>query len=314
MAAPRIMAPPSQAVGPRRSFSRVMPRMLPMRGSTLSRTPAWEAGTWVMPQFQRRVVVAVQRMPEAASAVQAASEMPRTGGRPWVGMTQAMSMRGAEGEAPGGDGAGVVRAEEALVEQDPEEGDEAGGDDEEVAAKGRAGGAGGGGCGVREGDESGAGGGDGDGAPAEGGQALVREEGGAEREDDGHGADHERSVRDGGEGEAVELDEELEGDAEERGEGEQAPLVRGEAGALAEEERGERDHGEEEAVEDHEGGGHFAEGDLAEEEAGAPEGAGEGAGGEAQVAVLGFRGHVVHGRMRGWSAPGQGFPCGNCVG
>ena len=54
-------------------------------------------------------------------------------------------------------------------------------------------------------------------------------------EDDGHGADHERGVRDGGEGEAVELDEELERDTEEAGEGQKdAPLVRGvKAGAVA---------------------------------------------------------------------------------
>ena len=39
-----------------------------MSGSMLSRTPACEAGTWVRPQFQSRVVLAVQKKPEAASA------------------------------------------------------------------------------------------------------------------------------------------------------------------------------------------------------------------------------------------------------
>ena len=45
-----------------------------MSGSMLSRTPAWEAGTWVMPQFHSKVVEAVQSRPLAASASQALSE------------------------------------------------------------------------------------------------------------------------------------------------------------------------------------------------------------------------------------------------
>ena len=48
----------------------------------LSRTPAWEAGTWVMPQFHRRVVAAVQRRPLAARASQTLRETWEMGGRP----------------------------------------------------------------------------------------------------------------------------------------------------------------------------------------------------------------------------------------
>jgi hypothetical protein len=82
MAAMRIMAPPIQATVPRCSLRRKTPRREPMRGSMLRRTPACEAGTWVMPQFQRRVVVAVQRRPLAARASQALREMLWMGGRP----------------------------------------------------------------------------------------------------------------------------------------------------------------------------------------------------------------------------------------
>lgn len=38
----------------------------------LRKTPAREAGTWWMPQFQRKVVVAVQASPLTARAIQAA--------------------------------------------------------------------------------------------------------------------------------------------------------------------------------------------------------------------------------------------------
>ncbi len=82
MAERRMREPPSQAVGPRVSWRMKMPRREPMRGSMLRRTPACEAGTWVMPQFHRVVVVAVQRMPLAASASQALTEMWWMGGRP----------------------------------------------------------------------------------------------------------------------------------------------------------------------------------------------------------------------------------------
>ena len=53
-----------------------------MRGSMLSRTPACEAGICVMPQFQSRVVAAVQRTPLAARASQAFVEMWKRGGSP----------------------------------------------------------------------------------------------------------------------------------------------------------------------------------------------------------------------------------------
>ncbi len=112
-------------------------------------------------------------------------------------------------------------------------------------------------------------------------------EGGAYGEDDGHGADHERGVADGGEGEAEELDEELERDSEEGGDEEDAPFAGVKAGLVGEKEGEEREAGEGETVEDHGAYVHLGEGDFAEEEAAAPEGAGDEAGGEAEGAVLG---------------------------
>lgn len=55
------------------------------------------------------------------------------------------------------------------------------------------------------------------------------EDDGAEGEDDGHGSDHECGVADGGEGESVELDEELKRDAEEGGGEEEKPILFAEA-------------------------------------------------------------------------------------
>ena len=137
-----------------------------------------------------------------------------------------------------------------------------------------------------EGDEGGAGGGDGEGDPAGEVHALVDEEGGGDGEQDGHGADHERGMRDGGAGESGELDEELQRDAEEGAEEQGAPFCRSEARAVGEEQRREGEGGEEEAVEDHGTDVHLGEGDFAEEESAAPEGAGEGAGEEAEGAVV----------------------------
>ena len=89
------------------------------------------------------------------------------------------------------------------------------------------------------------------------------EEGGADGEDHGHRPDHERGVRDGGDGQSVELQEELDGDAEEGGDEEGSPLAGVEAGFVGEE-NGKQDEGrEEEAVEDHCTHVHFSEGDFA---------------------------------------------------
>ena len=81
-AAARMSAPPVRALGPRVSPRMKTPSSEPMSGSMLSRTPAWEAATWVRPQFHSRVVAAVQSRPLAASASQARSEMCWTGGGP----------------------------------------------------------------------------------------------------------------------------------------------------------------------------------------------------------------------------------------
>ena len=145
-----------------------------MRGSMLRRTPACEAGTWVMPQFQSSVVVAVQSRPLAARASQALRR-DAVDGRKAVGDGDVdREHDGAEGDAVGGDDDVVVALHEALVEEDPEEGDEEGEDDEEVAGEGWA--AGGVVVGAAESDEGGAGGGEGESGPAERAEAFVRKD------------------------------------------------------------------------------------------------------------------------------------------
>ena len=186
---------------------------------------------------------------------------------------------------------------QALVEQDPAEGDDEREDDEEVAGDGwaRWTGCGMGGSLARaEGDERGSDGGDGEGEPSGCVHALVGEEGGADGENDGHGPDHQRGVGDGGEREAGELEQELEWDSEEGAEEEDSPLAAVEAGFVGEEQRDEDEGGEEETVEDHGADAHLGECDLAEEESAAPERAGEGAGCEAEGAV--FCGHESYGK------------------
>ena len=81
-AAARMSAPPVRALGPRLSCSRMTPSSEPMSGSMLSRTPACDAGTWVRPQFQSRVVDAVQSRPLAASASQTLGVMAEIFGGP----------------------------------------------------------------------------------------------------------------------------------------------------------------------------------------------------------------------------------------
>lgn len=67
-AAARMSPPPTQAKGPRCSPSNWTPSQEPKAGSMLRKTPAREAGTWLIPQFQSSVVVAVQKRPLKARA------------------------------------------------------------------------------------------------------------------------------------------------------------------------------------------------------------------------------------------------------
>ena len=140
--------------------------------------------------------------------------------------------------------------------------------------------------------QGGSNGGDREGEPACCVHAFVGEEGGGDGEEDGHGADHQRGVRDGGERKAGELDEELERDSEEGAEQECAPLATVEAGLVGEEQRGEGEGGEEETVEHHRADAHLEECDFAEVEAAAPEGTGEGAGCKAEGTI--FWGHETY--------------------
>lgn len=199
----------------------------------------------------------------------------------------------AGGDSVGGDGDGAVAQHQALVDEDPGEGNDQREDDEHVSAEGGAG------CssGVTraECNERGSKGGEGESEPAGAVHALVGEERGGNGEQNRQGANHQRGVGDGGEGEAGELDEELERDPEEGGEQKEAPVGAREAGPVEQEQGRERKGGEEEAVEDHCADVHLGEGDLAEEEAAAPERAGESAGCEAESAVF-YRLRHIDGR------------------
>ena len=112
------------------------------------------------------------------------------------------------------------------------------------------------------------------------------EEGCADGQDYGHHSYHKCGVRDGGESEAFELVDELQGDAEKGGEEEQSPLGCVEAWAVRDEQREKADGGEDEAVEDHCAYVHLVEGDLAEVEAATPEAAGEECGEKAESAMF----------------------------
>ena len=173
------------------------------------------------------------------------------------------------------DGRGVG-LEEFLADENPDERGDEGEDDEEIAQERGATGA------MRcvvaaENDERGAGGGGEEGEPADGFEPLGGEEGCGDAEQHGHGADHERGMADGGEVKALELNEELDGHAEEGGDEQQCGFTAREAGAMDERDGEHDERGEEEAVKDHPRDGHFIERDAAEEEACTPEAGGEGA-------------------------------------
>ena len=70
--------------------------------------------------------------------------------------------------------------------------------------------------------------------PADAVHALVGEERSADGEDHGHGAHHQRGVRDGGERQAGELNEELQRDSQEGGEQQRAPVGTAEARPVGE--------------------------------------------------------------------------------
>ena len=201
---------------------------------------------------------------------------------------------GSAGDAVCGNGDWTVVLHQALVDEDPGEGDDEGEDDEQISrecwavrsdcvARGTLAGA--------AGDERGTDSGDGEGEPAGAIHALVGEERCADGENHRHRSHHQRGVRDGGEGKAGELDEELKRDSHERCEQKESPIGSVEAWAVDEKQWRERERGEEEAVEDHGTDVQLDEGDFAEEEAASPERAGQGAGCKAESARFGGMRH-----------------------
>jgi hypothetical protein len=112
-----------------------------------------------------------------------------------------------------------------------------------------------------------------EGYPADGVKALAGKENSSDTEKDGHGTHHERGVAHGGVGKSVELNEELDGDAEGGGDKQDADLGGGEADPVEQCNRKHANGSEEEAVEHHVLHTHFVQGKTAEVEAGAPEAA-----------------------------------------
>jgi len=80
-AAARMSAPPVRALGPRLSPSRRR-RARTDEGLHVEQDAGLGCGTWVIPQFQSRVVDAVQSRPLAARASQTFREMTAMGDGP----------------------------------------------------------------------------------------------------------------------------------------------------------------------------------------------------------------------------------------
>ena len=175
-----------------------------------------------------------------------------------------------------GDDGSRVGFKQLFADEDPDERGDEREDDEKIALERGATGAPASVMAAKD-DECGSGGGGEECGPAEGLEAFTSEEDSSDAEQDGHGADHERGMADGGEVKALELDEELDGNAEEGGDKQEAGFLAREADAMQEGNGKHGKAGEEEAVEDHVLHAHFIERDAAEEEAGAPEAGGEGA-------------------------------------
>jgi len=179
---------------------------------------------------------------------------------------------GQQGPRSNGHGRASER-HEPLVEQNPAQSNDERGDDEEVAADVAASNSAVAGT---EDDEGDAGGGGEQGEPSLEVEALVREEVRADGEDDGHGADHERGVADGGEPEPFKLHDELDRDTEEGADEEEFPLAGRETRSFDDGEHTEA--GEDEAVEHVVVDAEAGEGDFAKEEPGAPAASGKRAG------------------------------------
>lgn len=196
------------------------------------------------------------------------------------------------GEDPGGEHGGAgqdgVSADDGrragekqlFADEHPDERGDEGEDDEEISRKRRTARRAAGvarGVMAAEDDERGSGGGGEERGPAKGLKPLAGKEDGGDAEQHGHGADHERGVADGGEIEPLELDEELDGHAEEGGDEQETGFLAVEADAMSDGDGKHGERGEEEAVENHPGDGHLVERDASEVKAGAPEAGGEGA-------------------------------------
>ena len=109
-----------------------------------------------------------------------------------------------------------------------------------------------------EDDAADAGGGGDESQPAEPVEAFAEEDSGGNGEQDGHGADHERGVADGGARQAVKLKQELDGDAEQGREQENAQIGTLPAAAAQKGGGQHAEAGKEKSVEHHVGDGHLA--------------------------------------------------------
>jgi len=156
-------------------------------------------------------------------------------------------------------------------------------------------------------DERRAYGGSDQGEPADDVESLAGEERRRHRQQDRHGANHEGGVADGGEGQAVELDQELDGDAEEGRNEQDPPFAEREPRPMGDGDGRHANAGEEKAIEHHGLNAHLIQRQPAEVESCAPEGSGKRTGAVSEetqaTAGMGQRGYP------GIFAAGRGRVC-----
>ena len=126
-----------------------------------------------------------------------------------------------------------------------------------------------------EDDQGRANGGGDQGGPAEAIEALAGKEGGGNAEQNRHGTDHQGCVADRGVRQAVKLNEELDRNAEDGGNEQNANLASGETNPVEQRDGEQADAGKEEPIEHHVLHAHLIQREPAEVETGAPQASGD---------------------------------------
>ncbi len=112
-------------------------------------------------------------------------------------------------------------------------------------------------------------------SPSDAIETFAGKEGSGDSEQYRHGSDHQRCVADGGVREAVKLDKELDGNAEDGGDEKDANFTAGETHAVQKRHGQQADAGKEKPIEHHMFDAHLIEREAAEVETGAPEASGD---------------------------------------